>query len=87
MAQDINWGNVETLIINQVTDAINESINMAKIEIDKNTPVDTGELIASNKVNPAKQDGDIIRGSVSNETEYGVYVEYGVLGRKYNYHK
>ena len=87
MARDIDWGKIERDAVLDVTRAIDESLVLVKDEVDVNTPIDEGELIAGTKIRPAKRDGDRISGSVYNEVEHGKYVEYGVMGRTYNYHK
>jgi hypothetical protein len=68
--------------------AINELLEVAKQSIDEKTPEDTKELVLNNEIIPAKEEQQgTVSGSVKNETEYGVYVEYGVEGKKYGYHK
>lgn len=87
MATDINWDNIEKAIIKNATQAINETLVKIQDEVNANTPIDTGDLAQNTKIRPAEIIGNNISGSVYNETEYGKYVEYGVQGKTYNYHK
>lgn len=78
MAKEIDWSKIERQAVREVTREINESLVMVKDEVDVNTPIDEGELIAGTKIRPAQRVGDRISGSVYNEVEHGKYVEYGV---------
>lgn len=87
MASEIDWDKLEREAVKTATRAVDESLALVKDEVDRNTPIDTGTLIANTRIRPAERVGDRISGSVYNETEYGKYVEYGVMGKTYNYHK
>lgn len=87
MAQDINWNAIENAIIKNATEAINQVLVKVQDEVNQNTPIDTGDLAQNTKIRPAEIVGGRISGSVYNETDYAKYVEYGVGGKTYNYHK
>lgn len=87
MASDINWSTLEAKAIRNAMYAIDEALVKIKEEVDRNTPIDKGDLIANTKIRPAEDVNGRISGSVYNETEYGKYVEYGVGGKSFNYHK
>ncbi|MGB1278454.1 MAG: HK97 gp10 family phage protein [Vibrio cyclitrophicus] len=67
-----------TTTMKQVEEKVNQSVVLLKKEIDANTPEDTLKLIRNNKIIPAKIIGNTVVGSVVNDTEYALYVEYGV---------
>ena len=56
-------------------------------EINANTPEKSKTLLGNNKVEDAKQIGDMIIAKVSNDTPYAGYVEYWVMWWWYNFHK
>ena len=87
MASDINWDNLEKSMMSSAKQAINEALVKIQDEVNLNTPIDTGDLVQNTKIRPAEKSGDKITGSVYNATEYGKFVEYGVQGKTYNYHK
>lgn len=68
--------------------AINKSLETLKNSIDEKTPEDTKTLLGQTRIEQAKQSWNEIIGKVINDnTEYWLYVEYGVKNRAYNYHK
>ena len=87
MASTINWKNINDEITQKAIVAVNSSLNDLKVEIDRNTPIDTAELIQNTVITPATIIGQRVSGTVSNDTPYAVYVEYGVQQKTYNYHK
>ena len=66
--------------------AINESLDMLKIEIDKNTPEDTKNLLWNTEITKAIHVNNRMAGKIFNDTEYWLYVEYW-LWRSFRYNK
>lgn len=67
--------------------AVNTALNFVKKEIDAKTPEDTKTLIWNNKIVTAKTANGKTVGSINNSTPYAIYVEHGVWGKAYDYHK
>ena len=84
---EINVGRIIKWYEKRLKEGIDESTQLLKEEIDRNTPEDTKTLIWNNEIVPAKQVWDTIVGSVKNETEYWVYVEFWIWGKSFNYNK
>lgn len=51
------------------------------------SPEDTKRFVESHEIHEAHKVGTSVVGSLVNETPYAIYLEYGVLGKQYNYHK
>ena len=66
---------------------VNAATAQLKQEIDRLTPEDTRTLVGNNRAKPAVVTGQKVVGAVVNDTEYALYVEYGVRGRAARYHK
>ena len=64
-----------------------DALIFLKEEIDKKTPEDSKELLGNNQIEAPHIEGNKLVWSVYNDTPYGVYVEYWVWWRSYNYHK
>lgn len=71
----------------RIGDAISRWLQILKKSVDDKTPEDTLTLLGNNQVIGPIQQGSIIMWEVKNYTPYAKYVEYGVRGKKYNYHK
>lgn len=52
-----------------------------------NTPEDTGEMVNSYWTEEAERKGNIIESAAFNDSKHAIFVEYGVWGKAYNYHK
>lgn len=87
MAKDINFSKEFQSVIKAVTQAVNAGVDELKNNIDSKTPEDTKTLLGNNKIKKASLSGEQITASVSNDTEYAQYVEYGIWWRKYRYNK
>lgn len=51
------------------------------------SPEDTGEFVRNHVAEPAQMEGYRAVGRLVNETPHGPYLEYGVRGAEFNYHK
>lgn len=75
----------------RIAAALQKGVNAAtaqlKQEIDRLTPEDTRRLVGNNRAKSAVITGQKVVGAVVNDTEYALYVEYGVRGKAYRYHK
>ena len=56
-------------------------------ELKRLTPEDTKKMLASYRVVWVRQEGDKIIGTIWNDAEYAIYVEYWVKWKAFNYHK
>lgn len=81
------FANIKKIVEKKAISSINESLQIIKSEVDANTPEDTGNLVASNKIEEARQEWNRIVWRVVNETEYAKFVEYWVWGKTYKYNK
>lgn len=74
--------------IDEITfETVDKLTDLAKQLIDEKTPEDTKTLIGNNKRKPTRREWTMVIGEVENTTPYAVYVEYGVQGKEYTYHK
>jgi len=87
MSIDKYLADFEKKAVKQIEKSLNDAMEEMKYQIDQNTPIDTSKLINDTKVRKTQLVGNKLVASVDNRTKYAVYVEYGVGGRKYNYHK
>lgn len=62
-------------------------LNILLKELKKNTPEDTKEMINSYKIIDVVKRWDQYVWVVGNTADHALYVEFGVDGRIYNYHK
>lgn len=76
-----------SLLDTWIGDAINKWLKILKQSVNDKTPEDTLTLLGNNEIIGPIQQGSIIMWEVKNETPYATYVEYGIPGKKYNYHK
>lgn len=56
-------------------------------ELKKLTPEDTKEMLNSYRIEGVEDKWDKIVWTISNDAEHAIYVEYGVEGLTFNYHK
>lgn len=74
--------------IDEITfEAVDKLADLAKELIDAKTPEDRRILVGNNEKKPTVREGGVVVWSVENTTPYAPYVEYGVQGKSYNYHK
>lgn len=66
---------------------INKSLEDLKQYAMKESPIKTWEYNRNHKINKAEVDNSKVFGSMYNDTPYAEILEYGVLGRQYNYHR
>ena len=66
---------------------INKALPVLLEALKELTPEDTGDMLRSYKVENAKKEGWNIVGVISNDAWYAIYVEYGVEGVSFTYHK
>jgi hypothetical protein len=78
---------IEDKIQRQLIKWVNEALKVLKEDIDSKTPEDTTRLLKANDIVDAQVNWNAIEWAVKNETEYARFVEYGVGGKAYNYHK
>lgn len=74
-------------LIQRVKKGINIALPILLEELRRLTPEDTGNMLDSYKVEQATEKDGRIVGVISNEAKYAIYVEYGVRGLVYTYHK
>lgn len=61
--------------------------NIFMEECKKLTPEDTKEMLNSYKISEIKREWDAYIVIISNTAKHAIYVEYGIRGLTYNYHK
>lgn len=83
----VNFDAIERKVFESARVAINSELVKLKNEIDINTPIDEWDLINDTTIFEADIVWNQIIGSVFNNNDHATYVEYGVQGRTYNYHK
>lgn len=66
---------------------VNKTLDETKQLVDDKTPEDTKTLLWNNKLNPATVTWSTVKWSVSNNTPYVFFVEFGVWWKNYNYNK
>ena len=71
----------------RIIKAIREGLNILLLELKKNTPEDTKEMLNSYKVVDVVKQWDVFVGVIGNKAWHALIVELGVSGRVYNYHK
>ena len=87
MKVNIDFWRIKADAEQKVFDAVNESLDLAKAELESRTPEDKKKLVKwYKKIKPTKT-GDVISWKIENKVKYWIYVEYWVWGRKFNYHK
>lgn len=74
-------------VVDRAIEGMNEAIEILKDEADRQTPEDTGTLLYWNTIIPVERKGNVLEGSLENQTDYALYVEMGVRSKSYNYHK
>ena len=83
----IDFSKIEKNIDSKIKLWINKATSYLKDKVDEKTPEDTFELIKNNKRELAKKEWDRYVWEVLNDTEYALYVEYGIWWEQYNYYK
>lgn len=78
---------LDSRVAKALQNGVNRAAATLKAEVDRLTPEDTRRLVGNNRTKPAVVQGDKVVGAVVNDTEYALYVEYGVRGRAARYHK
>lgn len=66
---------------------VNEWLVILQQDINSKTPEDTKTLLQGNKVVSATNQWWVIVGQVRNDTEYAAFVEFWVMGKRYQYRK
>lgn len=66
---------------------IRKAIPVLLEELKRLTPEDTRNMLESYVVEDVKVEWDKVIGSIRNDADYAIYVEYGINGISYNYHK
>lgn len=74
--------------VSEVTFAtVDKLTDLAKELIEEKTPEDTKTLVGNMEKLPTRREWESVIGEIKNETPYAIYVEYGVHGKEYTYHK
>lgn len=74
--------------VDDITFAVVDKLtDLAKERIDEKTPEDTKILVGNSERKPTRRESWRAIWEVENSTPYASYVEYGVQGKEYNYHK
>ncbi len=86
--QIFDWilADVQKKIEGKLIKAIREWLNILLLELKKNTPEDTKEMLRSYKVIDVQKRGDTYVGVIGNSADHAIYVEYW-QDRIFNYHK
>lgn len=71
----------------RVMTGINKALPVLLEELKRLTPEDTGNMLQSYVVKPAKVDWNTVIWEIGNTAWYAIYVEYGVGWVSFNYHK
>ena len=66
---------------------IKKALEVLLEELKRLTPEDTGNMLRSYKVHNITKVWDKYIWTISNDSDYAIYVEYWVQGRKFEYHK
>lgn len=78
--------NTKQLLEDEIIKRMDEANKYLLEKIKEETPEDTFKLQNSHTIEPTRKEWSKIIWTISNDTEYAVYVEYW-LGKKYNYYK
>jgi len=70
-----------------VTRGMRKALLVLMAELKALTPEDTKEMLASYRMEGIKKVWNNIVGTISNDAWHAIFVEYGVGGLTYNYHK
>lgn len=87
MKVNFDFGGFEERVQSRAEDAMSESLDLAKEELEKYTPEDEGELVAGYEIEEPKMEDGILVGRVVNKVRHGIYVNFGVGGKRYRYNK
>ena len=82
----LNEGNIVKYYFNKLLGSQNKQWNILLNELKRLTPEDTQEMVNS-YVMETKREWFQYTTTIKNTAPHAIYVEYGVKGKAYNYHK
>lgn len=82
-----DFGKIPKILEQRAAKWIRKALLVLIAELKRLTPEDTKEMLASYRVIWVKKEGQNLIWSIGNDAEHAVYVEFGVKGRSFNYHK
>lgn len=86
MKVELNEGNLVKYFFNKLIGSQNKQWNILLNELKRLTPEDTKEMLNSYNMDTKREWFKYVT-TITNTAPHAIYVEYGVKGKQYNYHK